>query len=210
MGSAGKHGFMWSWFIKFSIWFSLGLLLYVSSSSKLIWADENGFVFFLGGIKRQTIISPSSFYPKRWKTLRSDFLGFTSSTLFSITFILVYSWCVSFFHLGIDRKGVNGGTRLLWLDLHWLPFIWRYVPIIIRICHFALQRCLFIRLRHIYLLLKAFRIWLHRGLSPLPLFSRIIFSEISWFRLQLHLGYMWSPHLYSWVFFGEKERYPGY
>ena len=29
MGLEGKHGFMWNWFIKFSIWFSVGLLLYV-------------------------------------------------------------------------------------------------------------------------------------------------------------------------------------
>ena len=33
MGSAGKRGFMSSLFIKFSIWFSVGLLLYVLSSS---------------------------------------------------------------------------------------------------------------------------------------------------------------------------------
>jgi hypothetical protein len=43
------------------------------------------------GFVRQTIISPLSSYPKRWKTPRSILLGSTLSMLFSITFMLVYS-----------------------------------------------------------------------------------------------------------------------
>jgi hypothetical protein len=44
MGLVGKRGFMWSWFIKFLIWFSVGLDLYVSFLLLLIiiiffWAD---------------------------------------------------------------------------------------------------------------------------------------------------------------------------
>ena len=67
---------------------------------------------------------------------------------------------------------------------------------------FALHSYHFLnRFRRFYLLLKALKVWLHRVQSTLALFSPTIFSEISCFRLQLHLGCIWLLQLYSWVFF---------
>ena len=92
-------------------WFAL----VCSHHHLLSWAELTyGFFYLISGYKkRRIIISPLSSYPKRWKILRSVSLGFATSTLFSITVMLVYSWCASFFRLlGNRPQGSKWGYTL--------------------------------------------------------------------------------------------------
>ena len=156
-------------------------------------------------LKRQTIISAFIILSEALKTPRSVLLESTSSMLFSITFMLVYSWRVSFFRLGIDRKGVMV-IHLLWLDLHWPRFKWRYVIIgLFRVLRFS-THIFFNRLRRFYLLLKALRVQFPPGGSMPVLFLPTIFRSIVISLAATLRLYLIASLVFVSFFFPKKKR----
>lgn len=91
MGSVGKHGFMWSWFIKFSIWFLVGSVLYVLIiQAELSWRilfctkKANYYIAFI--ILSEALEDPS--FHLSWTSIVSTILEYFYVGLLLTCFIL--------------------------------------------------------------------------------------------------------------------------
>ena len=193
MDSEGKHGFTWNRFIKFSIWFSVGFKTLVCLSPPPI--------FPMLWVKRQTIISFLSSYLKRWKTPRSILLGLTSSTLFSVTFMLVYLLLTCFPWESTTYMLAMIGFALITIYMTVCDCI---LPLFAPINIFLKNRH---SLRRFYLLLKALRVCFLRGGQCWLAFQQPYFQKYRDFAC----SYSWLvsdrvTHIREFVFFFRKRK----